>query len=299
MFRLIKARRAKHLTVAVLSATVIASALFMNDAFAQDSPSASGAPSKVIFTYADVAEPSSLNPMVGYLGTDYTFWAMTYDLPINFSTKDFSPDYAHSIVTSVDASSDGMSFTYHFRSGVKWSDGQPFTAADAAWTLNYYKTNNVPNYSADLALMDKATATDDTTMVLTSTQPDVVLLRRVRLHVRVPPARAHLGEVPGRLQGREAADRVPVGGYGAVHHHELRQEPVRAAGPQPQLLGERRRSHAARRPDHLPDLRQPGRRSRRPPVGRGRLRLLLVGEHPEHAEDPRTRDARRSRPELR
>ena len=109
--------------------------------------------------------------MVGYLGTDYTFWAMAYDLPINFSTKDFSPDYAHSIVTSVDASSDGMSFTYHFRSGVKWSDGQPFTAADAAWTLNYYKANNVPNYSADLALMDKATATDDTTMVLTSTSP--------------------------------------------------------------------------------------------------------------------------------
>ncbi len=41
-----------------------------------------------------------------------------------------------------------MSFTYHFRSGVKWSDGQPFTAADAAWTLNYYKTN-VPHHSAD------------------------------------------------------------------------------------------------------------------------------------------------------
>jgi len=171
MFRLSKGRRTKQLTVAVLSATVIASALFMNDAFAQDSPSASGAPSKVVFTYADVSEPSSLNPMVGYLGTDYTFWAMAYDLPINFSTKDFSPDYAHSIVTSVDASSDGMSFTYHFRSGVKWSDGQPFTAADAAWTLNYYKANDVPNYSADLALMDKATATDDTTMVLTSTSP--------------------------------------------------------------------------------------------------------------------------------
>ncbi len=171
MFRLIKARRTKQLTVAVLSATVIASALFMNDAFAQDSPSASGAPSKVVFTWADVAEPSSLNPLVGYLGLDYTFWALAYDLPINFSTKDFSPDYDHSIVTSVDSSADGMTFTYHFRSGVKWSDGQPFTAADAAWTLNYYKANNVPNYSSDLELMDKATATDDTTMVMTSTSP--------------------------------------------------------------------------------------------------------------------------------
>ena len=62
-------------------------------------------------------------------------------------------------------------FTYHFRSGVKWSDGEPFTAEDVAWTFTYYKENGVPNYSADLALMDTASATDDTTMVLTSTKP--------------------------------------------------------------------------------------------------------------------------------
>jgi ABC-type transport system substrate-binding protein len=160
--------------VAVLSATVIASALFMNDAFAQDSPSASGAPSKIVFTWADIAEPSSLNPMVGYLGLDYTMWALAYDIPINFATKDFSPDFERSIVTSVDASDDGMTFTYHFRPNVKWSDGEPFTAADAAWTLNYYKDNNVTNYSTDLALMDTATATDDSTMVLTSKSPTSV-----------------------------------------------------------------------------------------------------------------------------
>ena len=64
-----------------------------------------------------------------------------------------------------------MTFTYHFRPGVKWSDGEPFTAEDAAWTYTYYKENGVPNYSADLALMDTAVATDDTTMVLTSKKP--------------------------------------------------------------------------------------------------------------------------------
>ncbi len=136
------------------------------------SPSASSAEGgPVTFTYADVSPPSSLNPMVGYLGTDYTIWALNYDIPINFSTKDFSPDFDHSIVTSVDASSDGMTFTYHMRAGLKWSDGQPFTANDVAWTLNYYKKNNVPNYSADLALMDRAEALDDTTFVLHAKQP--------------------------------------------------------------------------------------------------------------------------------
>ena len=170
MFRAQRART-KRLAVTFLAATTVASALFMNDAFAQDSPSTSGAAEKVVFTWGDVAEPSSLNPLVGYLGLDYTFWALTYDIPINFAITDMAPDFEHSIVTSVDASADGMEFTYHFREGVQWSDGEPFTAADAAFTLNYYKENNTPNYSADLALMDTATATDDTTMVLTSTTP--------------------------------------------------------------------------------------------------------------------------------
>ncbi len=136
------------------------------------SPSASAASTgPLTFTYADVSPPSSLNPLVGYLGTDYTIWALNYDIPINFSTKDFSPDFDHSIVTSVDTSSDGMTFTYHMRSGLKWSDGQPFTANDVAWTLNFYKKYNVPNYSSDLALMDRAEAINDTTFVLHSKQP--------------------------------------------------------------------------------------------------------------------------------
>jgi peptide/nickel transport system substrate-binding protein len=158
--------------ITVISASVIASTLFAGQAFAQDSPSASGSSDKIVFTWADIAESGGLNPMVGYLGIpDYAMWALAYDIPINWSTKDFSPDFKHSIVTSVDTSDDGMEFTYHFRPGVKWSDGEPFTAEDAAWTFTYYKKNNVPNYSADLGLMDTAVATDDTTMVLTSTSP--------------------------------------------------------------------------------------------------------------------------------
>jgi len=136
--------------------------------------SSSGGGGKSVFIYGDTSEPSSLNPLKGYLGTDYTIWAMEYNLPIEFAAKDFSPDYQHSIVTSVDPSSDGMSFTYHMRDGLKWSDGQPFTANDVAWTLNYYKTSNISNYSADLKLVDNVEATDDTTFVIHTTDPTSV-----------------------------------------------------------------------------------------------------------------------------
>jgi peptide/nickel transport system substrate-binding protein len=140
---------------------------------AAQSSSPNGGGKLTTFTFADVSEPSGLNPMVGYLGTDYTIWAMNYDLPVNFSTKDFSPDYQHSIVTSVQPSSDGMSSTYTMRSGMLWSDGKPFTANDVCWTLNYYKANNVPNYSSDLSLMRQngCTVTDDTHFVLHSSKP--------------------------------------------------------------------------------------------------------------------------------
>ncbi len=165
------ASRLRGTGLAMIAAMVVITTSFMGSAMAQDSGTPSSSAGPTTFTYADVSEPSSLNPLVGYLGTDYVLWAMNYDLLINFSPSDFSPDFQHSITTSVDVSSDSMSFTYHIRPNMKWSDGQPFTANDVAWTLNYYKTHNTSNYSSDLVLMDKATATNDTTMVLTSTKP--------------------------------------------------------------------------------------------------------------------------------
>jgi peptide/nickel transport system substrate-binding protein len=156
--------------VLVISGTMVLSAFLGQSAFAQSaSPSSSGG--QTTFNFGDTSEPSSLNPLVGYLGTDYTFWAVNYDLLVNFNTKDFGPDFAHSITTSVDTNSDNTQFTYHLRPGIKWSDGKPFSANDVAWTLNFYKKNNISNYASDLTLMDNAKATDANTVVITSTKP--------------------------------------------------------------------------------------------------------------------------------
>jgi peptide/nickel transport system substrate-binding protein len=168
-------RRLGVLAIAMmLTTTVLAGAAFAQSSSSSPPASASGSGGQTTFTFADVAEPSGLNPMVGYLGTDYVFWAMTYDLLVNFTTDDLSPDFEHSITTSVDSSDDLMTFTYHLRPNMVWSDGQPFTADDVAWTLTYYKKNDVPNYSSDLAVMDTATAKDATTVVITTTKPTVL-----------------------------------------------------------------------------------------------------------------------------
>jgi peptide/nickel transport system substrate-binding protein len=48
--------------------------------------------------------------------------------------KDLNP--APDLAASVKAAEDGMSWTFTLRDGVKWSDGQPFTADDVAYTFN-------------------------------------------------------------------------------------------------------------------------------------------------------------------
>lgn len=58
---------------------------------------------------------------------------------------------------------DGKELTIKLRSGLKWSDGQPLTAADVVFTLGYG-----PNKTEHLL---SAKATDDTTLVLTYDTP--------------------------------------------------------------------------------------------------------------------------------
>jgi peptide/nickel transport system substrate-binding protein len=156
----------------LIAVVMLATASFAGIAGAQ---SATPSPTaKTTFIYGSPTSNSSLNPLVGYLGVDYNIWAMEYNLPIEFGTKDFAPDYEHSIVTSVDTSPDNLTFTYHMRSGMKWSDGQPFTANDVVWTLNFYKERNISNYALDLAIFKDASVVNDTTFEIHSLKPTSV-----------------------------------------------------------------------------------------------------------------------------
>ena len=148
-----------------------------------------------------------------------------------------------------------MTFTYHFRSGVKWSDGEPFTAEDAAWTLNYYKDNNNSNYSADLQLMDKATATDDTTMVLTSTLPTSLYSgESVFLYDYILPE--HIwGKFQDDYKGAKQEPGFPSVGTGPFIVTNYVKNQYVQLDRNPELLGNRQRHDASYRPDHLSDLR--------------------------------------------
>jgi len=44
------------------------------------------------------------------------------------------------LAESFEVSEDGTTFTFTLRDGVKWHDGEPFTAEDVKWTFEYYPT---------------------------------------------------------------------------------------------------------------------------------------------------------------
>jgi peptide/nickel transport system substrate-binding protein len=88
----------------------------------------------------------------------------------NLGTKQIEPDFA----SSWQVSSDGLTWTFHTRSGAQWSDGKPLTAADAAWTLDTilkFKKGAAAQDASNVIDMTGATATSPTTLQITYSHP--------------------------------------------------------------------------------------------------------------------------------
>ncbi len=154
---------------------------------ASPSPSASASAGKKILTVGIVNDVDSLNPFVGFLVESYEVWGLMYDTLTGYSAKDFSavPGLASSWTTSPD----GKTWTYTLHSGVKWSDGEPLTAHDAAYTFNRIinGTAEQTNYGNYVANIVKAEAPDDTTLILTTKTPSPTML-----HLAVPILPEHI-----------------------------------------------------------------------------------------------------------
>ena len=67
-------------------------------------------------------EVDSFNPFNGIEAESYEAWALMYDYMISWSDKDMSPQ--PSLAESWDTSDDGLTWTFHIRDDVKWSDGE-------------------------------------------------------------------------------------------------------------------------------------------------------------------------------
>ncbi len=136
---------------------------------------ASAAEDAPTFTIGITNEVDSFNPFNGIEAESYEAWALMYDYMISYSDKDMSPQ--PSLATSWDTSDDGLTWTFHIETGVKWTDGEPLTANDIAYTYNRILDGGPESSSwgSYLLSVDTITAPDDETVVLELKKPNAVL----------------------------------------------------------------------------------------------------------------------------
>ena len=109
----------------------------------------------VIFTVGLTGDVDSWNPFLGSEAESYEMWALIYDFMIGYSMKDMSP--APSLATEWETSEDGLTWTFDIRDDVDWSDGEPLTANDIAFTYNRVLDGRIAgnNYSSYLNNVDE------------------------------------------------------------------------------------------------------------------------------------------------
>jgi peptide/nickel transport system substrate-binding protein len=130
---------------------------------------------KVVFTVGILNDVDSFNPFLGIEAESYEMWALMYDYMITYNMKTMAPEPG--LATSWDTSDDGLKWTFHIRTGVKWSDGQPLTAADIAYTYNRVLDGGPESASwgSYLKSVKTITAPDAKTVVLALDKPNAVL----------------------------------------------------------------------------------------------------------------------------
>jgi peptide/nickel transport system substrate-binding protein len=113
-----------------------------------------------------VGEPLTLNPN---LGPDEGALVVTQNLFNRLVSLAADGNVIPELAESWDESDDGLTFTFHLRSGVRWHDGRPVTAEDARVTLQ-----RVMQESANRAVatrIEEVTTPDATTVVVRLAKP--------------------------------------------------------------------------------------------------------------------------------
>src|SRR6476661_2671677 len=141
----------------------VAALIFATAATGSGSKATSGG----VFRVGTASGIDSLNPFVAFNQDAYSTIEYIYPELIQYdkANRNFAPDFA----TSWKASNGGKTWTFKTHAGAVWSDGQPLTAADAAWTINTavrYKGGATANSAGLIAHITRAEAPDATTLVV-------------------------------------------------------------------------------------------------------------------------------------
>jgi peptide/nickel transport system substrate-binding protein len=121
-------------------------------------------------------EVDSLNPFISITRTGTDILRANFDYLTVYSQQDYSAE--PSLAEKWSTSDDKLTWTFTLRKDVKWSDGQPVTAKDAAFTFNKMMTDETARTAngSYVAQFESVEAPDDTTLVVKTKVPQSTML---------------------------------------------------------------------------------------------------------------------------
>ncbi|MCU0299724.1 MAG: ABC transporter substrate-binding protein, partial [Candidatus Nanopelagicales bacterium] len=130
---------------------------------------------KTVFTVGITQDVDTTNPFTGIAAASFEAYQMMYPTLTEYSAADFST--VPGLAESWEESADQTYWTYKIRPGLKWSDGKPLTARDAAYTFNRVINGDIEqtNYGGYTSTITRAVAQDDTTLVLYVKKPSPIM----------------------------------------------------------------------------------------------------------------------------
>ena len=138
-------------------------------AHAQSTSPSAPAGEPVILRVGVTANLDTDNVFAVSAGSDYTVATSEYDMLLKFSSTDLTA--APSLATGCDHNTDYTVWTCHLRDGLKWSDGQPLTSEDVAFTYRFVIDNNIPQYKSYFPSDPTFETPDPTTLVWKAKEP--------------------------------------------------------------------------------------------------------------------------------
>lgn len=113
-------------------------------------------------------EPPTLNLGVSGQGPVQLVGGKVFDALLTYS-QDLKP--RPNLAKAFDVSPDGLRYTFHLQDGVKWHDGQPFTADDVVFSLRDFLSEVSPRARTLTSRIAKYESPDANTVVLTLKEP--------------------------------------------------------------------------------------------------------------------------------
>lgn len=128
--------------------------------------SVAGGKDTVVIAMAPTSEPEAgFDPSYGWGAGEHVHEPLIQST-LTVTTADL--DIAYDLAAGLSVSEDGLVWTATLRGDVKFTDGEPLTAHDVAFTYNLVKENSTVN---DFTMLDHAEAIDDTTVMFYLNRP--------------------------------------------------------------------------------------------------------------------------------